>query len=180
MVATLARRLIRGWDSGRAAPSVLFADQPGLELDLERLRDQPGGVAIRQATTASPKLRKLDHEDNLRLTGQHAAYRNDQLQAYQQRRWDTHQADAFGNIMQAAVAGLSTTQLQALANHLAAMPAPAPSHLPATHGPGQRQAIIDDLDADRRPGGAAAHSTGSLRPGAGQALDHEPYHRTRP
>lgn len=67
VVATLARRLISEWDSWFADVDSDSLGRTGLELFVERLKNQPGGVAIRQAMAASPALRELDREDNRRM-----------------------------------------------------------------------------------------------------------------
>lgn len=83
VVATLARRLIDEWDSwfegleaGLLGPGSSREGSYGhsrIEFFLERLKNQPGGVVIRQAMAASPALRELDREDNRRLAEQFAA-----------------------------------------------------------------------------------------------------------
>lgn len=73
VVATLARRLIEEWDSWFEDPQVLLAGVSGIALFVDRLRNQPGGVAVRQAMMASPALRTLDREDNLRLARRFAS-----------------------------------------------------------------------------------------------------------
>jgi AcrR family transcriptional regulator len=67
VVATLARRLISEWDSWIADTDIVSMGRSGIELFVARLKNQPGGVAIRQAMAASPSLRELDREDNRRL-----------------------------------------------------------------------------------------------------------------
>lgn len=72
VVATLARRLINEWDRWFEDAEVLFSGRSGVAVYVERLKNQPGGVAIRQAMSASPALRELDREDNRRLAEQFA------------------------------------------------------------------------------------------------------------
>ena len=82
VVATLARRLISEWDSWFAGGGMNDFRGAGLERFVDRLKNQPGGVAIRQAMAASPALRALDREDNRRLALQFAGAlvsRDDQL-----------------------------------------------------------------------------------------------------
>lgn len=74
VVATLARRLISEWDSWFSNPDLSFSGRNGTYVFVEMLKNQPGGVAIRQAMAASPALRELDREDNRRLAAQFAAY----------------------------------------------------------------------------------------------------------
>ena len=70
VVATLARRLINEWESWFADGDIGWS---GIEQFVERLKNQPGGVAIRQAMAASPALRKLDREDTRRHAERFAA-----------------------------------------------------------------------------------------------------------
>ena len=74
VVATLARRLISEWDSWFTDGDISFSGRDGTHLFVEMLKNQPGGVAIRQAMAASPALRELDREDSRRLAEQFAAY----------------------------------------------------------------------------------------------------------
>jgi hypothetical protein len=67
VVASLARRLIDEWDSWFEDPEVFFSGDSGMVLFVERLKNQPGGVAIRQAMNASPALRQMDSDDNQRI-----------------------------------------------------------------------------------------------------------------
>jgi AcrR family transcriptional regulator len=66
VVATLAGRLMEEWDSWFADADPNWPGRSGIEMFVERLKDQPGGVAIRQAMAASPALRELDREDTRR------------------------------------------------------------------------------------------------------------------
>jgi len=76
VVSTLARRMTDEWDewlSELARPSesedALIEAWPGLiDVFIEGLRKQPGGVAVRRAMAASPTLREIDREDNERLS----------------------------------------------------------------------------------------------------------------
>ena len=65
VVATLARRLISEWDSWFTEAGMSDFGGAGLERFVDRLKNQPGGVAIRQAMAASPALRALDRAGSL-------------------------------------------------------------------------------------------------------------------
>ncbi|MEM1436738.1 MAG: TetR/AcrR family transcriptional regulator [Pseudomonadota bacterium] len=73
VVATLARAMIKEWESWFVDADIGWFGQSGVERFVERLKNQPGGVAIRQAMTASPVLRELDREDNRRYAERFAA-----------------------------------------------------------------------------------------------------------
>ena len=68
----LAKRLIEEWDSWFLELGPNWLGRSGIDLFVERLKNQPGGVAIRRAMAASPILRALDREDNQRLAEQFA------------------------------------------------------------------------------------------------------------
>ena len=72
VVATLAKRLIEEWDSWFLELGPNWLGRSGIDLFVERLKNQPGGVAIRRAMAASPILKALDREDNQRLAEQFA------------------------------------------------------------------------------------------------------------
>ena len=74
VVATLARRLISEWDSWFIGDDINFSGRDGTRMFIDKLKNQPGGVAIRQAMAASPPLRELDREDNRRIAKQFAAH----------------------------------------------------------------------------------------------------------
>lgn len=71
VVATLAQRIIQDWNGWFADFDHFFAED--LESNsafiffIENLKNQPGGVAIRRAMTASSALRKMDQEDNRKM-----------------------------------------------------------------------------------------------------------------
>lgn len=78
VVATLAQRLIAEWDEW-VADTDRFFDAHGainwghaIRAYVEGLRDQPGGIALRRAMTASHALRGLDREDNERMAAHFA------------------------------------------------------------------------------------------------------------
>ena len=73
VVATLAQRVIGEWNEWYADVDQFFsadweigAEQAFL-LFIEKLKEQPGGVAIRRAMNASHALKELDREDNRRM-----------------------------------------------------------------------------------------------------------------
>jgi len=76
VVSTLARRMTDEWDDwlsdfGSAVGSekaLLEAWPAMIDVFIEGLRKQPGGVAVRRAMAASPTLREIDREDNDRLS----------------------------------------------------------------------------------------------------------------
>jgi len=72
VVATLAERKIEEWDSWFENIVDLLDPEGtdwgrGVLICLDGLRNQPGGIAIRRAMGASPALRELDREDNVRI-----------------------------------------------------------------------------------------------------------------
>ena len=72
VVATLAEQLISEWDGWFADTDQFFGDDgvdwgAGIRAYVDRLRDQPGGIALRRAMSASHALRALDREDNQRM-----------------------------------------------------------------------------------------------------------------
>ena len=78
VVATLAERKIEEWDAWAEHVSDLLRPGKtdwgrGIHVCLEGLRNQPGGIAIRRAMGASPTLRELDRQDNVRLARRFSA-----------------------------------------------------------------------------------------------------------
>ena len=73
VVATLAQQLVEEWGNWQQYDRISLLGRSGIELFVERLRNQPGGVAIRQAMAASPSLRKLDRDDTRRNAERYAA-----------------------------------------------------------------------------------------------------------
>ena len=78
VVATLAERKIEEWDAWSEHVSDLLKPGEtdwgrGIHVCLDGLRNQPGGIAIRRAMGASPTLRELDREDNVRLARRFSA-----------------------------------------------------------------------------------------------------------
>lgn len=78
VVATLAERKIEEWDAWSEHVSELLKPGEtdwgrGIHVCLDGLRNQPGGIAIRRAMGASPTLRELDREDNVRLARRFSA-----------------------------------------------------------------------------------------------------------
>ena len=73
VVATLAQRIIAEWDEWFAEFDSFVSNDfeqdaaSGLRFFLEKLKNQPGGVAIRRAMNASPVLRGMDMDGNRRL-----------------------------------------------------------------------------------------------------------------
>lgn len=77
VVATLAERLIAEWDDWFEDTDQFFNEEgvdwgAGIRAYADRLRDQPGGIALRRAMSASHTLRALDREDNLRMARHYA------------------------------------------------------------------------------------------------------------
>lgn len=78
VVAALAERMTSEWDSWFEDVERFFPDA-GTEWEsallhfVQKLRSQPGGVAIRKAMGASPLLRELDHDINRRVAQRFAA-----------------------------------------------------------------------------------------------------------
>ena len=73
VVATLAQRIIGEWDEWFedfdrfVSQDIERGAENGFLFFLEKLKNQPGGVAIRRAMNASPVLREMDREDNRRM-----------------------------------------------------------------------------------------------------------------
>lgn len=73
IIATLAERVINEWDEWFEDFDGFFEDgydegmQRAFLLFIDKLKNQPGGVAIRRAMAVSPDLRKLDRDDNRRM-----------------------------------------------------------------------------------------------------------------
>lgn len=73
VVATLAQRTITEWNEWFADLDKFLGEDAktishnGFTVFINNLKDQPGGVAIRRAMSASPVLRDMDREDNRKL-----------------------------------------------------------------------------------------------------------------
>ena len=77
-VQVVAERKIEEWDAWSEHVSDLLKPGEtdwgrGIHVCLDGLRNQPGGIAIRRAMGASPTLRELDREDNVRLARRFSA-----------------------------------------------------------------------------------------------------------
>lgn len=110
VVATLAQRIITEWDEWFADFDRFVSEkfeegaESGLLFFLEKLKNQPGGVAIRRAMNASPVLREMDREDNRRLAkGFSDAFA---------RQWEQENPDLFFHMFLTVIeASLAITDL---------------------------------------------------------------------
>jgi AcrR family transcriptional regulator len=73
VVATLAKRIIEEWNEWFSDFDIFISAKEesrgnnAFVFFIDKLKNQPGGVAIRRAMNASPALKKMDQKDNRKM-----------------------------------------------------------------------------------------------------------------